>query len=114
MTCIRKQYGNSLDSDLYMKIRLLATELSDNNLKNNIKKRVFINDLIEEGMRYVLDNKSLNFEKQFKDNRIDVSIKLNPELYLEIKVLALRKNVNANDLLELGMIYILDKYKKKV
>ncbi|EGS5729741.1 hypothetical protein I8540_002954, partial [Clostridium perfringens] len=102
MTCIRKQYGNSLDSDLYMKIRLLATELSDNNLKNNIKKRVFINDLIEEGMRYVLDNKSLNFEKQFKDNRIDVSIKLNPELYLEIKVLALRKNVNANDLLELG------------
>ncbi|HAT4309362.1 TPA: hypothetical protein I9080_003218 [Clostridium perfringens] len=114
MTCIRKQYGNSLDSDLYMKIRSLATELSDNNLKNNIKKRVFINDLIEEGMRYVLDNKSLNFEKQFKDNRIDVSIKLDPELYLEIKVLALRKNVNANDLLELGMIYILDKYKKKV
>ncbi|EDT15850.1 hypothetical protein [Clostridium perfringens] len=112
MTCIRKQYGNSLDSDLYMKIRSLATELSDNNLKNNIKKRVFINDLIEEGMRYVLDNKSLNFEKQFKDNRIDVSIKLDPELYLEIKVLALRKNVNANDLLELGMIYILDKYKK--
>lgn len=114
MACTRKQYGNSLDANLYIKIKSLAAELSDNNLKNNIKKRIFINDLIEEGMKYILDNQSLNFEKQSKDNRIDVSIKLDPEIYLEIKVLALRKNVNANDLLELGMIYILDKYKKKV
>ncbi|HFC9206806.1 TPA: hypothetical protein ACSQRE_000147 [Clostridium perfringens] len=108
----RKQYGTSLNPDLYMDLKQLAARLSSDNLKNNINKRIFTNDLMEEGLKAMLDkyDSELPCFKR-KTERIDVSLRLNEQLYLDIKILALKKNVNANDLIEEGMEYILEKYK---
>lgn len=43
--------------------------------------------------------------------RKNINTTLDEELYKKIKVLAIKLDKNANDLLEEGMEYILDKYK---
>ena len=43
--------------------------------------------------------------------RKNIATTLEEELYKKIKVLAIKLDKNANDLLEEGMEYILDKYK---
>ncbi|WP_018248270.1 hypothetical protein [Orenia marismortui] len=43
--------------------------------------------------------------------RKNINTTLEEELYKKIKVLAIKLDKNANDLLEEGMEYILDKYK---
>lgn len=48
----RKNINTTIDEDLYMQIRLLA-----------IKLKLNANDLIEEGMRYILDNHKGNEDK---------------------------------------------------
>lgn len=44
-------------------------------------------------------------------SRKNINTTLEEELYKKIKVLAIKLDKNANDLLEEGMEYILDKYK---
>jgi hypothetical protein len=46
-------------------------------------------------------------------SRKAVNTTLNEELYQKIKILALKKGCNANDLIEEGMEYIIDKYFKE-
>ncbi|SDC66820.1 MULTISPECIES: hypothetical protein [unclassified Candidatus Frackibacter] len=43
--------------------------------------------------------------------RKNINTTLDEDLYKKIKILAIELNKNANDLLEEGMEYILDKYK---
>lgn len=43
--------------------------------------------------------------------RKNINTTLDEDLYKKIKVLAIKLDKNANDLLEEGMEYILDKYK---
>lgn len=44
--------------------------------------------------------------------RKSINTTIDEDLYLEIKILALRTKVNANDLLEEGMKLVLEKYAK--
>lgn len=43
--------------------------------------------------------------------RKSVNTTLDEDLYTEIKILAIRKKINANDLIEEAMRYILKKYE---
>lgn len=45
--------------------------------------------------------------------RKSVNTTIDEDLYLEIKILALRNKVNANDLLEEGIKLVLEKYSKE-
>lgn len=47
---MRISVNTTLDKDLYKQIQILALTLSDKN------EKVYANDLIEKGMKYVLDN----------------------------------------------------------
>lgn len=49
----RKRVTTSLDMDLYSEIQILA-----------IKKGLNANDLLEEGMRYILDKEKTNLDKK--------------------------------------------------
>ena len=46
-------------------------------------------------------------------SRKAVNTTLNEKLYKQIRVLALKKDCNANDLMEEGMKIVLDKYKNQ-
>ena len=43
--------------------------------------------------------------------RKNINTTIDEDLYKDIRILALQKGTNANDLIEEGMRYILDKYK---
>ncbi|MFW5962206.1 MAG: hypothetical protein ACOCQR_01145 [bacterium] len=45
--------------------------------------------------------------------RKNINTTLNYKLYKEIKFLALQQDKNANDLIEEGMKYVIDKHKKE-
>jgi post-segregation antitoxin (ccd killing protein) len=47
---MRKSINTTIDNDLYTKIKVLALKLSAKN-----EKRVNANDLLEEGMQYILE-----------------------------------------------------------
>ena len=44
--------------------------------------------------------------------RRNVNTTLDEKLYTQIKILALKSRTNANDLIEEGMRYVLDKYQE--
>ena len=46
----RKSINTTIDEELYFKIQMLATKLTFER-----KKKVCANDLIEEGMQYIID-----------------------------------------------------------
>ena len=45
--------------------------------------------------------------------RKNINTTIDEDLYTEIKILAIKSKVNANDLIEEGMKYVLEKYKNK-
>ncbi len=45
--------------------------------------------------------------------RKNINTTLDEELYTELKILAINLKMNANDLIEEGMRYIVEKYKNK-
>ena len=45
--------------------------------------------------------------------RKNINTTLNEDLYTEIKILAIKLKTNANDLIEEGMKYVIEKYKNQ-
>ncbi|SHK08675.1 hypothetical protein [Tepidibacter formicigenes] len=45
--------------------------------------------------------------------RKNINTTLDEDLYTEIKILAIKLKTNANDLIEEGMKYVIEKYKKQ-
>lgn len=54
-----------------------------------------------------------NKEDDVKMSRKNVNITIDENLYMQIKILSNKLNVNINDLLEEGIRYILDKDSEK-
>ena len=45
--------------------------------------------------------------------RKNINTTIDEDLYKEIRILALQKGTNANDLIEEGMRYVIEKYKNQ-
>lgn len=45
--------------------------------------------------------------------RKNINTTLDEDLYTEIKILAIKLKTNANDLIEEGMMYVIEKYKNQ-
>jgi len=99
----RKNVNTTIDKNLYSKIQVLAVQLTKN-----------ANDLIEEGMDHTLekysDKKNHSNIQTKKRNRKSINTTLDEDLYTKIKILAVILKIAANNLIEEGMEYILEKY----
>jgi len=109
----RKTTNTTLDQNIYYKMQLLSIHP-----ELRAEKR-HTNRLIEEGMQYVLDHyQTIFFDSSGKPIKLDFDVKnrkgtnttLDQDLYRQISSLAITLGLNRNDLIEIGMKHVIDKY----
>lgn len=100
----RKNRCTRLDKDLLKQIKILA-----------VKQDTSYNFLLEDGMKHALEKFKgrHNVVIVKSKNRKTVNTTFSDDLYSRVKVRAERLGVNANDLIEEGMRYIIGRNTKK-
>lgn len=103
----RQNFNTTLSKSLLDQIKELAKE-----------NETSYNFLLEEGMKWVLDTYYLkgSFHLPPKpSDRVRINTTFSASLFNKLKPRGRRlgKNINANDLIEEGMKYVLGKYKKR-
>lgn len=100
----RKNRCTTLDKDMLKQIKIIAVEQDTS-----------YNFLLEDGMRHVLEKFKgrHNVVIVKSKNRKTVNTTFSDDLYSRVKVRAERLGVNANDLIEEGMRYLIGRNTKK-
>lgn len=97
----RKNYTTTLSTELLDKVKLIAVEQDTS-----------YNFLLEDGIQYVLDNftnKGDYKKRQKPSDRVKVNTTYSEVLFKQLKTRAIYLGAKNNDLIEIGMRYIIEK-----
>ncbi|PEA25816.1 hypothetical protein CN984_12225 [Bacillus cereus] len=99
----RKNYTTTLSTELLEKVKLIAVEQDTS-----------YNFLLEDGIQYVLDNftNKGDYKKRQKPNRVKVNTTYSEALFKQLKTRAILLGAKNNDLIEIGMEYIIERNTK--
>ena len=108
----RINVNTTINKELYKQLRFLSLDFALNR---------HIYDLIEVGCQFVIENAATilrddkgNIQKPTKSDRQNVSTLIEEDIYQRIRVLAVGLDLNANDLIEEGIRYVIEKYKDQM